>query len=286
MSTSVPHDVDVSTKSCAPSSSELASGLEGREWSKGESRASTPARHAWESDSYRSDAQRNRDHIIEVAVMELEANPDVPLRTIARKAGVGQGTLYRHFPDRQALLWTVHQREVDRLTVAGGELLERLSPLCALEEWMRQLADFASANPDVGLAMHRSFARHGEPTSPVHTSCAATLGALLAANQVAGTVRPDIAREDLLLALAGVWHVNDTEPTDRRARADRLIDIVIAGIAADRTVPQDGSGQSAGDPQCSPQGAQQHAFDNDHRSPAAPGATGPTGGTNAAADEP
>ena len=195
--------------------------------------APPPASRAWPSDSCRSDAQRNRDHIVEVALAELQANPDVPLRTIARKAGVGQGTLYRHFPDREALLWTVHQREVDRLTDAGRELLDRLPPLRALEEWMRQLAAFAAANPDVALAMHRSPARRAEPASPGHTSCADTLSTLLGANHVAGTVRPDIAPDDLLLALAGLWHVNDADPKDRMARADRLADIVIAGIAAD-----------------------------------------------------
>jgi AcrR family transcriptional regulator len=173
--------------------------------------------------------------------VELEANPDVPLRTIARKAGVGQGTLYRHFPDRETLLCTVHHREVDRLTDAAGELLERLSPLRALEEWMRQLAAFAAAKPDVGLAMQRSLSRHGEPASPGHPTCADTLSTLLVSNQVAGTVRPDIAPEDLLLALAGLWHVNHSEPADRRASADRLIDIVMAGIAGHRTVPRDGA---------------------------------------------
>jgi AcrR family transcriptional regulator len=211
MSPSLPHDVDVSTNSAVASS----------------------AKHAWDSDSYRSDAQRNRDHIIEIAVEELGANPDVPLRAIARKAGVGQGTLYRHFPDRETLLWTVHQREVDRLTHAGGELLERLSPLRALQEWMRQLGAFAAAHPDVGFAMHRSIVHHGESARPGHAGCADTLSTLLAANQVAGTVRSDIASDDVLLALAGIWRLDDSEPEDRTARAERLIQIVIAGIVAD-----------------------------------------------------
>jgi AcrR family transcriptional regulator len=179
----------------------------------------------------RSDAQRNRDRIIDAASAELEADPDVALRKIAKKAGVGQGTLYRNFPDREALLWAVHHREVERLGGAGDELLERLPPLPALREWMRRLGAFAIAHTTLGHAMHQSVGP--AEVRPGHTLCADALSTLLAANKRAGTVRPDVTREDLLLALAGIWQVSDPEMSARAARAQRLIDIVIAGIAPD-----------------------------------------------------
>jgi AcrR family transcriptional regulator len=181
----------------------------------------------------RSDAQRNRDRIIDVALLELTADPDAALRAIAKKAGVGQGTLYRHFPHREALLWAVYHREVQRLTDAAAELLRRLPPLPALREWMRRLGAFAVANANLGLAMHRSIAPTDDPDRPRYALCATAVSALLAANQQAGTVRPDLTRDDLLLALAGIWQINDPEPAAREARAERLINIVIAGIATE-----------------------------------------------------
>lgn len=183
----------------------------------------------------RSDARRNRDRIIDVAQDELGADPDVALRAIAKKAGVGQGTLYRNFPDREALLWAVHHREVERLVDAGDELLERLPALPALREWVRRLGRFAVANTDLGLAMHRSIALTDDAAPPGYTRCAGAVSTLLEANRSAGTIRPDLTLDDLLLALAGIWQVNDPEPMARTARAERLIDIVIAGITADRT---------------------------------------------------
>jgi AcrR family transcriptional regulator len=179
----------------------------------------------------RSDAQRNRDRIIDVTFAELEADPDVALRTIAQRAGVGQGTLYRNFSDREALLWAVHHREAERLGGAGDELLERLAPLPALREWMRRLAAFAVAHTDLARAMHQSVGP--AEVRPGRTLCADALSTLLAANQRAGTVRPDVTREDLLLALAGIWQLSDSDMSARAARAERLIDIVVAGIAPD-----------------------------------------------------
>jgi AcrR family transcriptional regulator len=193
-----------------------------------------PTRSTLASRPRRSDAQRNRDRIIDVALLELEADPDVALRAIAKKAGVGQGTLYRHFPDRDALLWAAYHREVQRLVDAAAELLDRLAPLPALREWMRRLGAFAVANTNLGLAMHRSIALADDPAPLGYTRCADAVSTLLAANQRAGTIRPDLTRDDLLLALAGIWQLNDPEPAAREARAERLIDIVMAGVTTEK----------------------------------------------------
>lgn len=223
MSTTLPQDVDVSTKSGAA----LATGRD-------TSSRKAPGRR----DACRSDAQRNRDLILDVALVELGANPDVALRTIARKARVGQGTLYRHFPDRESLLWAVHHHEVEGLVDSAGKLLERLPPLAALREWLREVAAFAIRSPGMGLTMHRT-GWHDRSMPPGYSTCADNLSALLAANHVAGTVRPDVAQEDLLLAIAGLWQIADPEPAGRRKRADRLIDIVIDGITIDTTTPSE-----------------------------------------------
>lgn len=127
------------------------------------------APHVLANGPSRSDAQRNRDRIIDVAQSALDADPDVALRAIAKKAGVGQGTLYRNFPDREALLWAVYHREVERLVDAGDELLERLPAFPARHEWVRRLGLFAVANTNLGPAMHRSIARTNDPARPATT---------------------------------------------------------------------------------------------------------------------
>lgn len=190
-----------------------------------------PARSTRKGSPPRSDAQRNRERIVHVAGVEFQADPDVSLRTIAKKAGVGQGTLYRNFPNREALLWAVHNQEVERLAATAAELLERLGPVAALREWLRRWGGFAIANSHLDLAMNRTIPPTAGPVSDGHTFCADSLSLLLEANQRARTVRSDITRDDLQLALAGIWKVSDPDPVIRKIRAERVIDIVLTGIS-------------------------------------------------------
>src|ERR1700733_589296 len=93
-------------------------------------------------DTLRSDAQQNRSRILEVALEALTASPGASLNSIAKKAGVGAGTLYRHFPTREALVLEVYHYEVEQSAAAAPALLTRLAPLDALREWMERLAQY------------------------------------------------------------------------------------------------------------------------------------------------
>jgi AcrR family transcriptional regulator len=176
----------------------------------------------------RSDAQRNRERILEVALAELSRSADVPLSAIAKKAGVGQGTLYRHFPDREALVLEIHRQEVQQLADSAAELLRTREPDRALREWMDGLARYAMAKAGLADALRRAAAVTGGAAKPGYPLFLAAIDRLLAANHEAGTIRPGVTTDDFVLAIAGVWQMDPTG--DWRPRADRLFDLVMRGL--------------------------------------------------------
>lgn len=178
----------------------------------------------------RSDAQRNRERIVEVAAAELARDPDVPLSVIAKKAGVGQGTLYRNFADREALLWAIYRHEVQRLVDRAHDLLESSAPEVALREWMVHLARFARTKTGIAGAMHQGMPRSDDQARTGRALVVDTIGALLEANRRSGTIRPDVTADDFVLAVAGIWMI--PPDTDWEAKVDRLLDLVMAGLQA------------------------------------------------------
>ncbi|MEQ4719802.1 TetR/AcrR family transcriptional regulator [Nonomuraea sp. B19D2] len=178
----------------------------------------------------RSDAQRNRERILEVALAELSRAADVPLSVIAKKAGVGQGTFYRNFPNREALVLEVHRHEVQQLTDAAAELLKTLAPDQALREWMDQLARFAVAKAGLSDAMRQIVGTTDGPAQPGYALVVEAVETLLTANHEAGTIRPGVTSDDFILAIAGVWQL-DTRG-DWQAQAARLLDLVMDGLRA------------------------------------------------------
>ncbi|MFD9137689.1 TetR/AcrR family transcriptional regulator [Streptomyces bottropensis] len=176
----------------------------------------------------RSDAQRNRARILAVALAELSRSADVPLSVIAKKAGVGQGTFYRNFPDREALVLEVHRQEVQQLVGGAAELLRTLEPGRALRAWLDLLARYATAKAGLADALRRATAAAGDPAKPGYPLLVAAIDLLLKANHDAGTIRPGVTADDLVLAIAGVWQLDpqgDWEP-----RAARLFDLVMRGL--------------------------------------------------------
>ncbi|MEU5608619.1 TetR/AcrR family transcriptional regulator [Streptomyces sparsogenes] len=178
----------------------------------------------------RSDAQRNRERILEVALAELSRSADVPLSVIARKAGVGQGTFYRNFPNREALVLEVHGHEVRLLTEAATELLETRPPDEALREWMDRLARFAMAKAGLADAMRQVIGTTAGPAQPGYALVVAAIEALLDANHEAGTIRTGVTADDFLLAIAGIWQID--AHGDWRTRITRLLDLVMDGLRA------------------------------------------------------
>ncbi|MBO8198448.1 TetR/AcrR family transcriptional regulator [Streptomyces smyrnaeus] len=177
----------------------------------------------------RCDAQRNRKRLLEAALAELTCDADAPLSRIARKAGVGQGTFYRNFPNREALLLEVYRHELQQVADSADELLLRCrGPEQALRAWMDHLARFASTKAGLSDALREATSAPGDPAKPAPVPVARAADRLLSANEKAGTIRPGVRTEDFLLAITGLWHVGAQEGA--YARATRLLDLVMDGL--------------------------------------------------------
>ncbi|MFD7746970.1 TetR/AcrR family transcriptional regulator [Streptomyces sp. NPDC059698] len=178
----------------------------------------------------RSDAQRNRERILRVATAELTVRADVPLSVIARKAGVGQGTFYRNFPHREALVLEVYRYEMRQVADAARELLESRPPERALREWMDRLARFAMTKAGLADAIRLVTGAPGGPARPGPTPVVEAAGTLLDACEAVGAVRPGVTPDDFFLAIAGLWQLDPHE--DWEPRAGRLLDLVMDGLRA------------------------------------------------------
>lgn len=183
----------------------------------------------------RSDAQRNRARILEVALAELTHRGDVPLSAIAKKAGVGQGTFYRNFPDRQSLVLEVYQYEVQQVADAADHLLASREPDQALREWMDRLARFAAAKAGLAEALREATSGPGQVTKPGYATVTSAAERLLRAGEVAGTIRPGVSADDFFLAIAGLWQIAPHEHC--RPRVTRLLDLVMDGLRAGAAGP-------------------------------------------------
>ncbi|MFI5978810.1 TetR/AcrR family transcriptional regulator [Streptomyces sp. NPDC051452] len=178
----------------------------------------------------RSDAQRNRERILEVALAELTRCADIPLSAIAKKAGVGQGTFYRNFPNREALVLEIYRHEMQQVADSAARLLRSRDPEAALRAWMDRLAEFAMTKAGLADAIRQVTGAPGSPAKPTHTPVTSAAELLLRANEKAGTIRPGVTGDDFLLAIAGLWQLGPHE--DWRPRAGRLLDLVMDGLRA------------------------------------------------------
>jgi AcrR family transcriptional regulator len=178
----------------------------------------------------RSDALRNRERILAVALVELTRSADAPLSVIAKKAGVGQGTFYRHFPSREALVLEIYRYEMQQVADTAGELLRTLPPDRALREWMDHLAGFAVAKAGLAGAMRLATSGAEAPEKQRYAPISAAAEVLLRAAEEAGTIRVGVTTDDFFLAVAGLWQVD--ESGDWQPRLTRLFDLVMDGLRA------------------------------------------------------
>ncbi|MER7406451.1 TetR/AcrR family transcriptional regulator [Streptomyces sp. NPDC000070] len=174
----------------------------------------------------RSDAQRNRERILEVALVELTRAADAPLSAIAKKAGVGQGTFYRHFPSREALVMEIYRHEMQQVADTAAPLLESREPDRALREWLDRCARFAMTKAGLADALRQATSACG--SKPAHTPLTEAAELLLRANEKAGTIRPGITADDLFLTIGGLWTIDPH--TDWQPRATRLLDLVMDAL--------------------------------------------------------
>ncbi|MFG3619327.1 TetR/AcrR family transcriptional regulator [Nocardia sp. NPDC047654] len=177
----------------------------------------------------RADARRNRDRLLEVAVRAFShEGPEVTLEAIAREAGVGIGTLYRHFPTREALIDAAYRNELARLCDSVDDLLTALPPDQALRTWMDRFVDYMTAKRGMGDALRALIASGGNPFSESRDRLTAAVTTLLRAGASAGTLRSDVAPDDVLVGLSGVSLA--TENAERREQAGRLLDLLVDGL--------------------------------------------------------
>ena len=185
----------------------------------------------------RADALRNRERILNVALEELSRSPDVPLSTIAKKAGVGQGTFYRHFTDRDALVLELYRHEMQRVGDAAPELLRTLPPDQAMRKWLDDLAQYAILKAGLADAIRQATSALDCSTSTRYAPIIAAAELLLRANTEAGTIRPGISTDDLFLAIAGLWQID--ADSDWKPRLTRLLDLVMDGLRAGAPATQE-----------------------------------------------
>ncbi|RCG32241.1 TetR/AcrR family transcriptional regulator [Sphaerisporangium album] len=177
----------------------------------------------------RADARRNRDRLLEVAVRAFSQDgPDVTLDAIAKKAGVGIGTLYRHFPTREALVEAAYRNELARLSDAVPGLLESLPPDQAARAWMDHFFDYMTTKRGMAEALRAVIASGGDPFSESRVRLVAAVTALLEAGAAAGTVRADVLPEDVLASLNGVCLA--AGDAARRDQANRMLDLLMDGL--------------------------------------------------------
>jgi AcrR family transcriptional regulator len=176
----------------------------------------------------RSDAQRNRERILEVAKEAFtKSGANTSLDDIAKQAGVGPGTLYRHFPTRDELLEAVYRTEVEKLAAAERKFAETLSPIEALRAWLLLFVEYIATKQIIAPALHTLA---GGPSKLFEASYAQVWEAVRALVKRAvksGDIRKDLDPIDLLRALIGVASVA-TNP-ERHQNARRLVDILVTG---------------------------------------------------------
>ncbi len=178
----------------------------------------------------RADARRNRERLLAAAVeMFADAGQDVPLEAIAERAGVGIGTLYRHFPTREALAEAAYRNEVRRLCDAAAELLAERPPEQALAEWMDRFVTYVAAKRSMA-GMLQSVIASGEASlyTVARGQMLDAITLLIDAAERAGSIRAGVEPEDVLRVMSGIWLVSDGPDWSTRSR--RMIELLMDGL--------------------------------------------------------
>lgn len=171
----------------------------------------------------RSDAQRNREDILAAAVRAFTKDANASLEGIARAAGVGIGTLYRHYPTREVLVEAAYRSEFKKLCDAAPELLEQHGPDVALERFLERFIDHLEAKPGMIQAMRAVVAAGVKPMSDSFTMIAAAIAPILEAGRAAGVLREDVTVDDFIAAKGAI-------ATAHPERARRLAVILVDGL--------------------------------------------------------
>ena len=177
----------------------------------------------------RADARRNRERLIEVAAAAFaEKGVETSLEDIARQAGVGIGTLYRHFPTREHLVEVVYRRELESLAAAATELAQKHAPDIAIEEWMRRFVGYIATKRGMANSLRILMTSNSSLFSEGSGLIRGALENLLKSAGDKGYIRRDIETTDLLHALSSIYSM--PESPEWRERSHRLIGLLMDGL--------------------------------------------------------
>jgi AcrR family transcriptional regulator len=181
----------------------------------------------------RADARRNYDKLIAAAAEAFAEHgaDDVSLEEIARRAGLGIGTLYRHFPNRQSLLEAVYKEQVDALEALAAKLLTAESPGAAMGDWMRAFGAFGRTKRSLSSALVATLGKDSELMSACSKVLRNCTEALLQRAQHTGAVRADVTSVDILRLSHGLIMAADAHPADPE-QTERMLSLVIGGLLA------------------------------------------------------
>jgi AcrR family transcriptional regulator len=176
----------------------------------------------------RADAQRNRDRLLEVAKEAFtRSGANTSLDDIAQQAGVGPGTLYRHFPTREELLQAVYRSELEKLAAAEPRLAQTMTPIEALRAWLLLFVDAIAAKAVIAPALNTLLGDHKKMFQASYAQMHEAIRSLVKRAIQSGDIRPDLDPMDLLRALVGVSNVATSPDWQQSAR--RLVDILLTG---------------------------------------------------------
>lgn len=177
----------------------------------------------------RADAQRNRDRLLTAAVRAFSsAGPAASLDAIAKDAGVGIGTLYRHFPTREALVEAAYRNELARLCDAAGELAATMPADVATRAWMDRFVDYLATKRGMADALRAVIAAGGNPFAESLDRLVAAVRTLLDAGAADATLRTDVEPADVLASLSGVTLAAGSP--EQRDQAGRMLDLLLDGL--------------------------------------------------------
>lgn len=184
----------------------------------------------------RADAARNRERVLQAAKAVFgTGGPQVSLETVAREAGVGIGTLYRHFPTREALFEAVYRREVDQLVELAAELAACPAPVAALRRWLHASVEFVATKK--GMAAALALAALGSSDLKAYTSerLTAAVGGLMDRAVAAGELRADVGPGDVLHLLVALCYQSNAPGWHRNVL--RLLDVFVDGLCRPPAAP-------------------------------------------------
>jgi AcrR family transcriptional regulator len=177
----------------------------------------------------RADAQRNYQKLLSAAIAAFaEEGDQVALESIAARAGVGIGTLYRHFPSREALVAAAYRNEVDALCAAAADLVRTLPADQALRAWARRFADYVATKRAMGAALRSAAGSDSPMFAETRERIMSALRLLLEAGAASGTLRADVDPTDVMRVINGIWYLPDGP--EWRADVGRMLDLVIDGL--------------------------------------------------------